>query len=307
MLHQVLTRLNRPKSPYQARVCKLTFGSSATEYSVHEAVITPYSQIFETQSEVIGFGWNSIPTTHHFNDIDAKLGHTIVHYFFTGTYEIIETREEDHLSTASLELQRAIEVSNVAGKYGLSKLQDLAAAQFKKHLESFAICDVLDAVANVPSLSPNHTTWLSTAIFKKLQQEYSKHDSFFTSERFKAYFGRNASLDLALLQCTVDILSNKITDLKSREAGLASESMPVEESTCVEESTPAEEPMTPDEPTGTCDEDVVVVPTVVYTPSESPSVLSDGPCQFQMEHLRDLSWKECRKCIATIQQVRNAI
>ena len=84
------------------------------------------------------------------------VGHTLVHYLFTGNYETLQSQTADD---QLVEFKRNVNLHSIATKYGLSRLTTIARENLQKHAEGLAIFDILDTAREVYRIVPEKYIW----------------------------------------------------------------------------------------------------------------------------------------------------
>ncbi|OJD22777.1 hypothetical protein ACJ73_05871 [Blastomyces percursus] len=153
---------NQPlSSPYVSPVVTITIG--------HKNYVIPGDYLRKYPQWHSNLTWNphiKLP------DVDEDIGHTLVHFLYTGTYETLGSAPDPRISSAAGEYRRSTLVYQVARTYGLPELEALA----KKYMEHFggsvSIFDILRAAKGVFSKLPDDEVWLPRYIKTKLQRAF---------------------------------------------------------------------------------------------------------------------------------------
>ncbi|EFR02782.1 hypothetical protein MGYG_05781 [Nannizzia gypsea CBS 118893] len=227
---------NQPQlSPYQSRVILLTIGSK--EYSIQEDFLRVHELL----------DYRSIGVELTLPDVEEDIGHTIIHFLYTGKYETLGAEPMDGLNITK-EMQRSIQAYCAAKIYGLTGLETLAKVNIKQFSESSSIFDILHGARSIFSKLPKGEAWLPWYINTRLSIEYERDENVFKSEEFYDLFGENKDFDKAVFKMVVDIYSSRLSSLRpnvKRVNGTGAEHAAAEESPTAEEllaeELPAEE------------------------------------------------------------------
>ena len=65
------------------------------------------------------------------SEVDEDIGHTFVHFLYTGTYETLSPRPCSDIHVVPREFERSVQVYRAAKTYGVHGLEELA----KKYIE----------------------------------------------------------------------------------------------------------------------------------------------------------------------------
>ncbi|KAM7209906.1 hypothetical protein V8F06_014709, partial [Rhypophila decipiens] len=92
-------------------------------------------------------------------DIPEDIGHVLVHYLHTGTYESLKPKEPFIPSKQIVELKTSIKAYAAARAYDLPELMRLAQLQIEKHGEGLPLPSLLEITRDsFPTLS-EHDDW----------------------------------------------------------------------------------------------------------------------------------------------------
>jgi hypothetical protein len=99
----------------------------------------------------------------HLADVDASIGHVLIHFLHTGVYqtlndEAVENTENAHQNIVSDEFQTAVFALQAAKKYGVPGLQDLAQIELERQGEDMCLRDSVCAIREefIAGLSDEH-------------------------------------------------------------------------------------------------------------------------------------------------------
>ncbi|KAL4812460.1 hypothetical protein BDW67DRAFT_178696 [Aspergillus spinulosporus] len=180
---------NQPQSsPYEYPIATLKIGRKSYGIPVYYIQGIPH-----IRNE---FDWNPIGSIL-LTDVDEDIGHTFVHFLYTGQYETLYSQCD-----RVREYRRSVLAYQAARTYGLPELETVA----KKYIEHFSTKMPLEDIL--------HT---ATDVFTKLPRDesYRENMHFFQQEEFTRSTGRCPPLDRTILQLTVDILSARIAELQN--------------------------------------------------------------------------------------------
>jgi hypothetical protein len=155
------------------------------------------------------FKWDSVGNIP-LADVDEDIGHTFVHFLYTGKYETLYSNCD-----RVREYKRSVLAYQAARKYGLPELESVA----RKYIEHFGALmeleDILDTAVDVFMKLPHDEVWFQSYLRGYFVQSYRENMHFFHREEFTRSTGRCPPLDRTILQLTVDILSARIAELEN--------------------------------------------------------------------------------------------
>jgi hypothetical protein len=151
-------------------------------------------------------------------DLDEDIGHTLVHYLYTGTYETLGTRNNLSSTDNHTEFKRAVSVCVAADTYHLPELQELAKTEANRlgmHLDVFG---TVDAVGQNFGKSGKDMTWLFDCLKEKIEAAFHEdHTTFVKNPIFER--SNNSGLNSFLAQSILNLYSDKISTLLPAEHG----------------------------------------------------------------------------------------
>jgi hypothetical protein len=144
--------------------------------------------------------------------VDEDIGHTIVHFLYTGGYETLSSASSP--DSIPKEFKRSVQVYCAAMVYGIHGLAVLA----KKYVEILGECvpifDILQATRTVFSRVPDDKSWLRSYIYSKLQGAFLADETAFKSDELYRGFGEDRLFDVTLMRMLTDIYSDTISSLR---------------------------------------------------------------------------------------------
>ncbi|KAJ6126209.1 hypothetical protein N7471_010702 [Penicillium samsonianum] len=104
--------------------------------------------------------------------VPEDIGHTLVHFLYTGAYETIDSPLSERTSYVEREYQRSVQVYHTCRKYGLPDLEALA----EKHIEYFGkamtTIELMNSTREAFFLLPEDEIWLPEYVRKVLRREF---------------------------------------------------------------------------------------------------------------------------------------
>jgi hypothetical protein len=115
----------------------------------------------------------------YFPSLDAEIGHTLVHFIFTGMYATLYI----HAESPVVHLRRALRVYIAARSYVLPELQQLALRDIKRHAEKMDLSDIIEAIRDDFKETPLESDFHAYLITKMIVV-FNSDRTVFMSERF---------------------------------------------------------------------------------------------------------------------------
>jgi hypothetical protein len=180
-------------------------------------------------------------------ELDESIGHTLVHYLHTGTYQTLKLPGVLGAATKAEEYRRGILAYFAARSYGLDGLAAYAKEAIVKFDGAMSMFETLDIVKELyPKLSDNEM-WFSVYLESKIEAAFKSDETLFKQERFLTYIGGPAAFNRALFKSMVEIYTEKILIMEKHalEQILVGEThleeLPASEESSTSENTPAAE------------------------------------------------------------------
>ncbi|KAL4954941.1 hypothetical protein BDW69DRAFT_161994 [Aspergillus filifer] len=141
-------------------------------------------------------------------DVDEDIGHTLIHFLYTGQYETLSSG-----SNLVTEYRRSALAYKAARRYGLLGLEAVA----KKHIEHFGplvhLRDVLETARVIFQYLPTDEMWFKDYLKEYLASSFNNNRYSFREELITV-IGQGTSFDRTIMQLTVDILFGHISELE---------------------------------------------------------------------------------------------
>ena len=150
-------------------------------------------------------------------DVDEDIGHTLVHYLYTGAYETLNSEESPSFSRSMTEYKRACLVYCAAKRYELEKLAQHAAKQMELFDKELSLSQILDVARDVHPNMLESETWFPKYLKMKLEIAFEADMTVFTQEQFLNLFDKAASFNKALVSIMAGILTSKIASAVRNE------------------------------------------------------------------------------------------
>lgn len=154
-------------------------------------------------------------------DVDEDIGHTILHFLYTGIYETVSSPLDQGASDLVREYKRSVLVYHASRTWGLTGLEILAKQKIKHLDEDVPILKILRVVRDVFSRLPADETWLPSYIQENLQRLSKPEDPGLNLHEFYNILGRNHQFDIAVMKMIFEILSFRLRAMKDQQGKLS--------------------------------------------------------------------------------------
>lgn len=181
----------------------LSFGPDCAEYPVPKGLLSQCPKWADSRQHTI-----ELP------GVDSDIGHTLVHYLYTGTYQTLKPRGV-WWGIKTTEYKRSILVYCAARTYELSGLELLAKDKMRSLGEGISIYDLLDVVTKAWPKLPGNEVWFSDYLNNKVRAAFKADEALFTKAPFFDHIGKVTAFDKALVKTVVEIYTQKIAGMVS--------------------------------------------------------------------------------------------
>lgn len=211
---------DRPEtSPYISPIFTLLVGPSRVQYTIQEEFLNQCPQWAEKcRSKPWG---NKIALP----DVDEDIGHSLVHYLYTGNYQTLklptissEAPDGAENPTATsmtpeahslLEYSRSVRLYCVARTYGLDGLEDMSLCHIENSQDGISIWNVLDLAKKAYEKLPDEEFWFTGYLRRKIEAALGEEADLLTRKEFLGHVGTVKKFDQALMKIIAELYNNK--------------------------------------------------------------------------------------------------
>jgi hypothetical protein len=152
------------------------------------------------------------------SDVDEDIGHTIMHYLYTGNYETVKPLSTSKLPRRATEYTRSVIAYRVAVSHGLDGLAEHAKRYIQIFDKDVSIIDII-ALGRKAFPKISEELWFSEYLTARITASFEADEGIFQREQFFEGFGETPDFDKFLGKVMAQIYSNKISSIQ-HEAGL---------------------------------------------------------------------------------------
>lgn len=155
-------------------------------------------------------------STLFMSHVDEDVGHTVVHFLYTGGYETVSSPRDEGTSDLAREYKRSVLVYHASRTWGLTDLEILAKQKMQHLDEEVPVLEILRVVRGVFSSLPAGETWLPGYIQGNLQRLLKPNDPGLGLREFYDIIGQDHKFDNAVMKMILEILSSRIFSMKDQ-------------------------------------------------------------------------------------------
>lgn len=150
---------------------------------------------------------------------EEDIGHTIIHWLYTGQYQTLPDPSLPSQGTArrELEYKRSMHVYCVADAYGLGELEWLAKQQIRLHEGCVDIYQTLAIAREVLPIFKGRadlSSWYLAYLREKLMFAFKIDRNCFKRDEFFECLGQIPELDKFVLKSVIELHSSEISELE---------------------------------------------------------------------------------------------
>ncbi|KAL4785325.1 hypothetical protein BJX76DRAFT_356199 [Aspergillus varians] len=146
------------------------------------------------------------------DDIDAGIGHTILHFLYKGEYETTTySGIQSDTSRIEIEYRRSIQVYYAARKYELYTLQTLAQKYIETFSESLSIFQILRGVKMIFSKLSEDEKWFYAHLYSQILSSFEKDEAIFQLDEFYDEIADDLMLSKAVMKMVVGLFAVQLS------------------------------------------------------------------------------------------------
>jgi hypothetical protein len=179
----------------------LEIGPDKVKYTVPEAFLEKFPGL-------LGFKSSSLRNPIKLHWVYPEVGHTIVHYLYTGSYQLLKAN-----CTHSLSHYRIAVLSYCMAKiYRVVGLDDLAKHAIWENSSGVSIYTKLNIALEFYDDALPEEVWYAEHLEREVEAAFELDTGLFTNPQFSERFGTHGSLDKVLLKIITELYSRKLQE-----------------------------------------------------------------------------------------------
>ncbi|MCJ1347972.1 hypothetical protein MMC31_006202 [Peltigera leucophlebia] len=237
------------------------------------------------------------PRPRDLPEVPEEVGHTLVHYLHTGTYQTLQSQDDGDKIT---ELRRNVRLYGVAIKYGLAGLATLAQEKIE-NIREVAIFDSLGIIKEAFQTLLEDYAGLNPYIKREIKTAFEIDARLFEKDTFIELFGEAKHFDRILMRIVAELFAEKMAAIHENTQ-LTINGSSTEAIDATENSTRLSQPETLHEEFATM---IIEECTMEYPEAEAPA---EAPAECAVEYAVcevlascDEPAVECAVCEATAE------
>ncbi|KAJ5979650.1 hypothetical protein N7481_006948 [Penicillium waksmanii] len=151
------------------------------------------------------------------SDVDEDVGHTVVHFLYTGGYETVSSPLDEGTLDLAREYKRSVLVYQASRTWGLTDLEILAQQKMQQLDKELPVLELLRVMRDIFSSLPVGETWVPGYIQANLQRSLKPNDPGLGLREFYDIIGQDHQFDNAVMKMIIEILSIRIFSMKDQQ------------------------------------------------------------------------------------------
>jgi hypothetical protein len=167
------------------------------------------------------FGPHNTPSwTIELPEVDEDIGHTLVHYLYTGSYQTLKPQGVSGPPDNITEYRRAALVYCSARLYQLDDLAKHAIEKMQLFDEGLSIFQILDIAKDVYPKLLDEDLWLPEYLTTKVEIAFTADNTIFSTDLFMSYIGIDATFTKALVKIMDQVYRNQFASISMKKGRL---------------------------------------------------------------------------------------
>lgn len=165
------------KSPYTGQRADIVCGDKEASYILPLNLVAHYPKI----SSLFEYWSDKIPL----KDVNAAVGHIIVHFLYTGTYQCLQPEESSTRDKKRVEFKTSIRAYIAARAYGIPVLAKLASLEAEILGDDLDFSTIVDLLEETYARPPIDDAWISEYIRNRISGILSQPRMFSSEDKSK--------------------------------------------------------------------------------------------------------------------------
>jgi hypothetical protein len=148
--------------------------------------------------------------------VDEDIGHTIIHYLYTGGYQTVKLPSTYELPRRTVEYTRSVFAYRAAVSHGLDGLAEHAKRYMQIFDKEVSIMEIISLGRKAfPRISEE--PWFSEYLTTRITASFEADERVFQREQFFEGFGESPDFDKFLGRVMAQVYSSKISAIRCRQ------------------------------------------------------------------------------------------
>jgi hypothetical protein len=202
-------------SPYITPAYNLVFGPANVRCTVTLGLFEKYPKLMDAFNNNRNWGGGS---SLSLRDVNVDVGHILVHYLYTGTYQTLKPQNRKPLNILAC-YKEALSTYGIAHEYGLEDLKELALTHIHENEVGLSVYDKFDAAADVyRKLAEDE--WFTEYLKKEVEAALEMDTALLANPKFSDKLGSVNSFERALLKVITEIYARKVETLVANASSM---------------------------------------------------------------------------------------
>jgi hypothetical protein len=176
-------------------------GKSRAKYTLLQAIVNQYSGLkkrLNSDDSII------------LDTVDENIGHTLIHFIYTGRYQILDSGDERNAAT---DFKRSVLAYCAAKLCGIAKLEEYTKGKTEELQKDLSVFDLQRVSEEVLPKLPLRDEWFATGVQKWTRAKLSADGTLLEDERLLDVIGRSTIFDKAVVKSLMEMCVEKAANL----------------------------------------------------------------------------------------------
>lgn len=185
----------------------MVIGRNRTQYTVPLSIVNRVPSLQVRQDECAS-------STVRLSNVDCDIGHTFIHYLFTGDYQTLKPSPSCNTPRRVMEFDRSVLAYQAAQSYGLNGLADHAKTYMQLFGEDISIFHIIVLGRQTfPRITED--SWFAEYLTSKIMASFEADEAMFQREEFFEGFGKALDFDRFLGKVMGNAYSQRLSSIRS--------------------------------------------------------------------------------------------
>ena len=187
----------------------MSIGTSGAIYTLLQAIVDQYAGL-KKRVDTPRPG-----TTIELREVDEDVGHTLIHYIYTGQYQTLGLESVPFDLRATTEFKRGVLAYCAALLCGIESLEVLTREKMEESNKDLSLFDMQRVVEEVTPKLPRNDKWFPEHMQRWIKAKMVDDDTLITEGRLLDVIGRSALFDRAVVKGVAEMYSEQAAKAKS--------------------------------------------------------------------------------------------
>lgn len=173
----------------------MNIGQGGAKYTVLQAIVDQYDGLKAYRLDP-----NNANAPIILREVDEEIGHTLIHYLYTGQYQTLALGSLPEEARIATEFKRSVLAYCAARMCGIEGLEEITKGKIEELSQELSIFDLQKVTEEVSTKLPRKGDWFSAQMNKWIKSALVANDTLLAEPRFLDVIGHSAVFDRAVVK-----------------------------------------------------------------------------------------------------------